>query len=444
MHPPFGGASLELRQTVKAVTPFGGLAVFAQFLERVGWSQVVSAHMPVHYSSPNAIAPAQTLTAFMISVMAGAKRFAHGSFLRADRALQAIFGLSRFPGDDAVRYFFGRFDAAKIEQFWKPIWAWLLERVPARREGYTLDLDSTVFERFGHQEGAERGYNPGRRGGRSHHPLLAVLSEACFVLHGWLRPGTTNANSGVVSFLQEALALAKKAKIEIRTLRADCGFYGQELLEYLEGLGISYLIIARQTERLKREIQRIEHWTVRSDGSAVGEFQAAVGNWKIQRRFVVLRRPEKETNPAPTLFALSPKYVYRVLVTNRQCTPSEAWVEYDGRARIELRFRELKDDLHADGFCLRSFHGSESAFLAVLCLYNLMGEFQRASDPQDACRRPRTVREEVFVCGAVLGRSGSQTVLYFSLAWGGLEQRKPLFDNILQWPPQKTPLLNAA
>ncbi len=261
---------------------------------------------------------------------------------------------------------------------------------------------------------------------------------------GWLRPGTTNANSGVVSFLQEALALAKKAKIEIRTLRADCGFYGQELLEYLEGLGIDYLIIARQTQRLKREIQRIEQWTVRSDGSAVGEFQAAVGDWKIQRRFVVLRRLEKETNPAPTLFALSPKYIYRVLVTNSQCTPSEAWVEYDGRARIELRFRELKEDLHADGFCLKSFHGSEAAFLAVLCLYNLMGEFQRASDPQGACRRPRTVREEVFVCGAVLGRSGSQTVLYFSLAWGGLEQRKPLFDNILQWPPQKTPFLDAA
>src|SRR5579864_1761205 len=113
MHPPFGGASLELRQTVKAVTPFGGLAIFAQFLERVGWSQVVSAHMPVHYSSPNAIDPSQTLTAFMISVIAGAKRFAHGSFLRADRALQAIFGLSRFPGDDAVRSFFGRFDAGK-------------------------------------------------------------------------------------------------------------------------------------------------------------------------------------------------------------------------------------------------------------------------------------------------------------------------------------------
>ncbi len=182
MHPPFGGASLELRQTVKAVTPFGGLAIFAQFLERVGWSQVVSAHMPVHYSSPNAIDPSQTLTAFMISVIAGAKRFAHGSFLRADRALQAIFGLSRFPGDDAVRSFFGRFDAGKIEQFWKPIWGWLLERVPARREGYTLDLDKYCLRAL--QPSARGGarYNPGRRGGRSHHPLLAVLSEACFVL----------------------------------------------------------------------------------------------------------------------------------------------------------------------------------------------------------------------------------------------------------------------
>jgi len=45
-------------------------------------------------------------------------------------------------------------------------------------------MDSTVFERYGQQEGSLKGHNPRRHGRPSHHPLLAVLGEAHFLLHG--------------------------------------------------------------------------------------------------------------------------------------------------------------------------------------------------------------------------------------------------------------------
>jgi len=64
-----------------------------------------------------------------------------------------------------------------------------MERLPEREGGYSLDLDSTVFERYGRQEGALKGPNPHKHGRPSHHPLLAVLAEAHFILHGWLRSG---------------------------------------------------------------------------------------------------------------------------------------------------------------------------------------------------------------------------------------------------------------
>ena len=82
-----------------------------------------------------------------------------------------------------------------------------MERLPVRAEGYTLDLDSTVFERYGQQEGSLKGHNPRKHGRPSHHPLLAVLSEAHFLLHGWLRSGNCASARGVVEFLKEALAL---------------------------------------------------------------------------------------------------------------------------------------------------------------------------------------------------------------------------------------------
>jgi hypothetical protein len=95
------------------------------------------------------------------SVIAGAQRFAHANQLRADRALHALLGMNRFPSDDTILNYFRRFTQGEIEHFWRPLWRWLIGRLPALASGYSLDLDSTIFDRHGtQQQGAARGYNP--------------------------------------------------------------------------------------------------------------------------------------------------------------------------------------------------------------------------------------------------------------------------------------------
>jgi hypothetical protein len=202
----WGKKKVILRQTPRAVTPFGGVIVFIEFLTQIGFREQVRRDLPVHLTSPNAIEAAQTYTAFLISVVAGARRFAHTSLLRADRALHALLGMKRFPTDGTIRNLFKRFTQGMVVRMYEPLWAWQVERLPKRVQGYSLDLDSTVFERYGQQEGVKRGYNPRQPGRGSHHPLLAVLGEAYFLLHGWLRSGNTTAGRGVVEFLKEALA----------------------------------------------------------------------------------------------------------------------------------------------------------------------------------------------------------------------------------------------
>jgi hypothetical protein len=76
--------------------------------------------MPFKLNSPNAIAPAHTLTAFFFSVMFGASRFAHSDWLRADKALHAVLGIPRFPGTDTIRNFPSRFSQGAVESFWSP------------------------------------------------------------------------------------------------------------------------------------------------------------------------------------------------------------------------------------------------------------------------------------------------------------------------------------
>ena len=429
----WGGKKVVLRETPRAVTPFGGVSVFIEFLRQIDWPGRVSRSMPVQLRSPNAIDPTQTLTAFLISVLVGARRFAHSSLLRGDRALHAVLGMKRFPSDGTMRNLFKRFSQGMVVRLYEPLWAWQVERLEKRAGGYSLDLDSTVLERYGEQEGVKRGYNPRKPGRGSHHPLLAVLGEAHFILHGWLRSGNTAAGRGVVEFLKEGLA-----KLEggdwIRVVRADSGFFDQKLLEYLEGQGLSYIVVARLTRWLKREAARVQEWRVLDANYAVGEFQLQLWGWDRARRFVVVREQvrEQERSLGRKLIEV-PGYTFRLFVTNLPNSPEETWRDYNQRACVEQRIEELKSDLAVDGFCMQKFFATEAAFLGILLLFNLLGEFQRASG-MTGYRQPATLRVQVFLCGAILGRAGHRRVLHLSAAWGGVEKRNSLFDKLLLYP----------
>ena len=50
---------MVLRRTPRAVTPFGGLSVFIEFLGRTGFAKHISGHLPIHLKSPNAAASAK-------------------------------------------------------------------------------------------------------------------------------------------------------------------------------------------------------------------------------------------------------------------------------------------------------------------------------------------------------------------------------------------------
>jgi hypothetical protein len=437
------GERLNLRETKRAVTPFGGVAVFIAFLNRIELVGAIRQHMPVRLLSPNRIDPATTLLSFLISVLVGARRFAHTGWLRGDRALHALLGVTKFPTDDTIRNLFRRFGMGNVQRLFEPLTQWQIERLPLRSEGYSLDLDSTVFERYGQQEGSLKGHNPRKHGRPSHHPLLAVFAEAHFVLHGWLRSGNCGTARGVVQFLEEALALWQQ-RDKIRVVRADSGFFEDSLLTFLEQRCLPYIVVTRLTKWVKHAAQRIEHWTDLDDNYAVGEFRLRLLNWKAERRFVVVRERVREQRQSVgrKLFDV-PGYTFRIFVTSRTDAPEEIWREYNKRADMENRIAELKHDLGADGFCMKQFFATEAAFRTVLLLFNLLAEFQRAAGLK-GYREPATVRTQVLVCGAILGRAGHRAVLHLSQSWGGLSARIPLLANLLSWQIPTSPKLGLA
>ena len=444
LHPVFNSRQLLLASTSKPVTPFGGLVSLIEFFNVLKLGEVLGRLMPFTYTSPNAIAPEQTLLALVISIIAGARRLAHTDWLRADRALHAMLGIERFPGTDTVRNLLKRFTQPMIEAFWRPLWQWLLLQgwaVPA--EGWSLDMDSTVFQRSGHQEGAERGYNPSRPGRHTHHPLLAALAEAPMILHGWLRSGKAGSARGVVPFLQEALALMPPAW-KLRTVRADSGFFDQALLGFLEERSLPYIVVARMTRTLKAAAASIRDWTPLDAHYSTASLHLQLHGWSRQRRFVVIRELEREDKSAVGRRLIEvPGYTYRIFVTNRDEDPVSLWRDYNQRACVEQRIEELKNDLAADGFCMRQFFATEAAFLSVLFAFNLLSLYQQATGTRNEkhYQRPATLRSAVFLGGAILGNRARQRVLYIAQSWGGSEKHQPLIDKVLQWRKRTSPKL---
>jgi DNA-directed RNA polymerase subunit N (RpoN/RPB10) len=431
---------LILRETQRAVTPFGGIAVFISFLDKIGFAKAVRQHMPVRWKSPNHIDPTSSFIAFLISVLVGAKRFAHAGLLRGDRALHALLGMKRFPTDDTIGNLFRAFGMGEVQRFYEPMAEWLMQRLPSRQDGYALDLDSTVFERYGKQEGSLKGHNPRKHGRPSHHPLLAVLSEAHFLLHGWLRSGNCGTSRGVEEFLKEALALLGQ-RVKIRLLRADSGFFDDKLLSFLEQRLLDYIVVAKLTPWVKRAAQGVEQWTILDADYAVGEFRLKLLGWSVERRFVVIREQVREGRDSVGRRLIDvPGYTFRVFVTSCDAAPQEIWRDYNRRADMENRIAELKHDLGADSFCLKQFFATEAAFRAVLLLFNLLSEFPRAAG-LPVYRAPATIRTQILICGAILGRTGRHLVIHLSGSWGGLKTRIPLLDSILNWEIPTSPKL---
>jgi hypothetical protein len=437
----FGRNKVILRDTKRPVTPYGGLAVFVEYLGKIGYREEIRKHMPIFLTSPNAIDPTETFTAFVVSVLTGARRSAHAGLLRLDKALHSMLGMVRFPTDDTIRNLFKRFSQARVYQFYSKLTEWQIERLPERSAGYSLDLDSTVFERYGQQEGALKGYNPKKHGRASHHPLLAILGEAHFVLHGWLRSGNCSSSRGVVEFLKEALALLRK-RLCIRVVRADSGFFDEKLLSFLEEQKLFYIVVARLTRWIKGEVVSVKAWRDLDSVYSVGEFNKQLHGWSRERRIVVVRERLREKPSVGRRLLTVPGYTFRLFVTTLSDAPEIIWRDYNQRADMEKRIAELKYDLAADDFCLHEFFATEAAFCAILLLFNLLSEFQRVSGMQ-GYRQPATLRAHVFLCGAILRRAGHRQVLHMSSAWGGLEKRNPLIDRILTYIFPTSPKLES-
>jgi hypothetical protein len=420
---------LEVEYTDKRVSGWGGLVVVQRFLDRLGVRELLRRCLPDGRTSPNQVPVADIALALMACVLTGGRRFAHVERLRCDEVVRAILGIARMPSAMTLTRYFGGFVRSQVECVGQVLGRFVVDRLRCPMLGMVLDLDSTVVERFGTQEGSLKGHNPRRHGRPSHHPLLAMLAEAKVVLNAWLRSGNAGSARGVCAFLAETLALLPDS-FRLYALRADSGFFVAEFLGFLEERSLPYAVVVRMTRHVQRELVGLTSWRPFGEGLCVAELNYQAPTWKKARRVVVVREELKERPDARGRRLIDvPGYTFHAVVTTLPHSPEDVWRFYNDRADCENRIKELKDDFGADGFCLQSFDGTEAVFRLNCFLFNLLADFKRNTTGDEAPRLS-TLRTSLLVVGAILGGRDRRPVLRLGLRGRWRKAFQQLLDRI--------------
>ena len=205
----------------------------------------------------------------------------------------------------------------------------------------TIAMDSTVVVRYGlRQAGAERGYNPKKRGRPSHHPLVARVLETGDCLGVRWRPGNAHTARGAEAWLDDPVARLRRAGVRDITVRLDKGFFSKSIVARMEALGVSHLLKVPRHPWLDGFRGAWE--TAVRDEAGDRELRTASGKLWGTRLLSVERR--KRIGPDEgelDLAAWEATMSADVLTDISDIDPVEAWRAYNAGAVVEQRIEEL-------------------------------------------------------------------------------------------------------
>ena len=255
-----------------SATALGQLPFFAEFLEVSGLFTRWLGGCPMAYTSSNAPESVDVLGTWMLSILDGQRRYAHVTGLRGDEVAPQILGMNKIISDESLRRALahlapnqakpcrGEARAARAAQLAKST-AWMDTALSessreALRTPWILDVDTTIKLLYGHQAGAEVGYNPTKPGRPSHTLHTYWIGNLRLVLDVEVQGG--KAIAGKYSRPRLRLLLERLAVEERPVLvRGDIAFGNEGMMAEMEEIGQRYLFKLKQTAGVKRLIERL-------------------------------------------------------------------------------------------------------------------------------------------------------------------------------------------
>ncbi len=281
-----------------------------------------------------------------------------------------------------------------------------------------LDMDSSVSETFGEQEGSA--YN-GHFGCTCYHPLFCFNQfgdlEQCL-----LRNGNVASADDWRSVLEPIVERYRDLNIR-RFFRGDAAFARPELYEYLEAEGYLYAIRLPANEVLYREIEPLlTRLPGRPSNKPVvwhKDFLYQAGTWDRPRRVVAKIEHHKGE--------LFPRVGF--IVTNLR-RPSWRVVQfYNGRGTAEQWIKEGKNAVKWTRLSCHDFVDNQVRLQLFALAYNLGNFLRRLALPRSVKHWSlTTLREKLIKIGAKVVKHARYVI--FQLAEVAVPKR--LFRTILE------------
>jgi len=446
-----------------SATALGQLAFFAEFLEVSGLFDRWAAGCPMDYTSPNAPTVRDVLGTWLLSILDGQRRYAHVTGLRGDAVAPQILGMNKIVSDESLRRGLAHLaptlgkgypeaDRNRRETQLARSTAWMdAALAESSREALTtdwiLDCDATVKLLYGHQDGAEVGYNPSKPGRPSHTIHTYWIANVRLVFDAEVQDGKAHAAKHSLPRLRQVLASLPIEK-RPRLVRGDNAFGNEPVMADMEALEQDYLFKLRQTAGVKRLIER--QWS-RQDWQSVGQGFDAVeatlrlSGWSQARRVVVMRRAVKETLLAEKMPGKRAKrqqslhfadpiepvklWEYAVLVTNAAYALEAIGQLYRDRADCENGFDELKNQWGWGGYTTQDMERCNLSARAVALIYNWWSWYVRLAHPKT--RLEAITSRPLLLAGvARLTQHAGQSRLLLTLTHAAGDQIKAMVANV--------------
>ena len=258
--------------------------------------------------------------------------------LTNDPVFKAVLNKDALASQPTVSRFFNRMDEDTLNQF-LTIGRILRKRVYSIQmpQAVILDLDSTLLDAYGKQEG--RAFNFHYRS-NGYHPLVCYDGMTGDLIKIQLRDGTEYSCTGVVDFLQPILDEYLNDYPVIRILlRGDSGFATPDLYKQCEENGTSYVIRLKENGILRKKasylVDELDEITKNNKvdyAVAYGEFMYRASSWPYERRVVCkVEKPENQM-----------VYMYTFVVANMDSSPEYLIKFYCKRGLMENFIKESK------------------------------------------------------------------------------------------------------
>lgn len=361
--------------TGKRITNYAGLHSLAiHIFYKMGLVKDMELLFPTKIENATKFTTNQVLLSIILASLSGINRISKIATFTNDVLIQTLLNLSKGINKDkfpAILKELGSRGANTLLEYFLSRTSHFLQN--EKLSSITLDVDSSVINVCGNQEGSAKGFNSTKKGSKSYHPLIGFISEFKIVANSWFRTGSAYTSNGICEFVKQTAAMFPE-NIKKVFFRADSGFFNGKLFDLLEDLKYDYLVKVKLYSNISKILKNEIKWTpckYNKKGVSICEFEYKGKDWNKTRVFKAIRTlVGYEYVSFLGITERIPKYEYACYCSNLNLDAYRLHEKYVDRSISETWIEQVKSQLHAGKTLTDNFDANDILWQLSVAAYN--------------------------------------------------------------------------